>query len=89
MKRRWALGFLWLAIWAVVIGIQRILAANVRFETQQAVNAFDAISIIGLVLMGWTTGIFALKTPRLARIATAAHQPPTPIGVSPPCRMSW
>jgi hypothetical protein len=75
MKRRWTLGFLWLAIWAVVIGIQRILSANVRFETEQAVNAFDTISVIGLVLIGWTTGIFALKTPRLARVATAARQP--------------
>ena len=66
MKRRWALGFLWLAIWAVVIGTQRILAANVQFETDPAVNTFDMISIISLVLLSWTTGIVALKTPRLA-----------------------
>jgi len=79
MKRRWALGFLWLAIWAVVIGIQRILAATLQFQTEQAGNAFDTISIISLLLMGWTTGIFALKTPRLARVAAAAHQPPPPI----------
>jgi hypothetical protein len=72
MKRRWALGFLWLAIWAAVIGLQRILAANIRFETEQAASTFDTISIIGLVLMGWTTGIFALKTPRLGGHAEAA-----------------
>src|SRR5437868_2682759 len=85
MKRRWALGFLWLGIWAVVIGIQRILAANVRFDTAEAVKTFDTISIMALVLMGWTTGIFALKTPRLAPIVAATRQPqPSSLPKQPP-----
>lgn len=67
MKRRWALGFLWLAIWAAAIGTQRVLAATVAFQTDQAVNSFNTISIISLVLMGWTTGIIALNTSRIQR----------------------
>jgi hypothetical protein len=83
MKRRWALGFLWLAIWAVVIGLQRVLAASIRFETDQAASSFNMISIIGLVLMSWTTGIFALKTPRLSGLAETAASESSAAQMSP------
>jgi hypothetical protein len=65
IKRRWMLGFLWLAIWTAAIVTQRVLAATVAFETDQAANTFNSISIISLVLMGWTTGIIALNTSRI------------------------
>jgi hypothetical protein len=65
MKRRWALGFLWLAIFAVAVCIQWTIAINFPFETREAANTFESVSVICLVLLGWTAGIVAMQTSRI------------------------